>query len=269
MRPSQSAVPLLWVVLVVVLAGNLRLSKRITEKIMKARLVRVGWIALVLFACLPLMAAHAAKSQPKAETPDPVQAASPEWPSAELTLGIQARDSETEGIGDVLIPVWNPGGTGLLFVNPRTAFTDSDEQEVNLGIGFRQLLPNRNIILGANAYYDYRDVDYGNYDQWGVGVEMLSTWIDARANYYNPENKKLVVNTQTETTSSQSVRTSSSWSDVYPEDYGFYQDYVVTRTLTTETITRTFEQYQQALGGFDLELGTRLPLPAKPETVEA
>ncbi len=236
---------------------------------MRARLVRVGWVALVLFACFPLLAAHAAKSKPKAEAPDPVQVASPEWPSAELTLGIQARDSETEGMGDILIPIWNPGGNGLLFINPRTAVTDSDEQEVNFGIGYRQLLPNQKIILGANAYYDYRDVGYGNYDQWGVGIEMLSSWIDARANYYNPEDKKLVVNTQTETTSRQSTRTSSSWSDVYPEDYGFYQDYVVTRTLTTETITRTFEQYQQALGGFDLELGTRLPLPAKSETIEA
>ncbi len=236
---------------------------------MKARLVRVGWIASILFACLPLLAAHAAKATPKAETPDPVQAASPEWPSAELTFGIQARDSETEGIGDLLIPLWNPGGNGLLFLNPRTAITDRDAEEVNLGIGYRQLLPNQNIILGANAYYDYRDLDYGNYDQWGVGIEFLSSWIDARANYYNPENKKLVVDTQTETSSSQSARTSSSWSDVYPEDYGFYQDYVVTRTLTTETITRTFEQYQQALGGFDLELGTRLPLPIQSETLEA
>ena len=92
---------------------------------MRTRLVRVGWVALVLFACLPLLAAHAAKSNPKAETPDPVQIASPEWPSAELTLGIQARDSETEGMGDVLIPIWNPGGNGLLFINPRTAVTDT------------------------------------------------------------------------------------------------------------------------------------------------
>ena len=236
---------------------------------MRARLVRIGWFAAILFVCCPLLAAHAAKAKTKADKPAPVQPPSPEWPSAEITVGIQASESQTEGVGDVLIPLWNPGGNGLLFVNPRTAITDRDAEEVNLGIGYRHLLPNQKVVLGVNAYYDYRDLDYGHYDQWGVGFELLSSWIDARVNFYEPEDKKLVVASETETTSRQSVRTSSSWSDVYPEDYGFYQDYVVTRTLTTETFTRTFEQYQQPLGGYDLELGLRLPLPAKPEAFEA
>ena len=240
---------------------------------MKARLIRIGWFAAVLFLCCPLMAAHAAKAKSKAKDSSPppiaVEPAAPSWPAAELTIGIQTGDKETEGIGDVLVPVWNPGGNGLLFLNPRTAITDRDGEEFNLGVGYRQLLPKHKIILGANAFYDYRDTGNGSYNQWGAGVEMLSPWVDARANYYDPENKKIVVASQTETTSRQSSRTTSTWSDLYPEDHAIVQDYVVTRTLTTETFSQTYEQYQQPLGGYDLEIGLRLPLPAKPETVEA
>ena len=235
---------------------------------MKARLGCIAWIVALVFAVVPLSPSLAAKPKASAKAPPPPAAEPSSLPAAELTLGFQSRDSETEGIGDLLIPLWNPGGRGLLFLNPRTAVTDHSAEEGNLGIGYRQLLPNLDLILGVNAFFDYRDTSAGNYRQWGFGLELLSPWIDARANYYDPENKKLVVASETESTSRQSLRTTASWSDVYPEDYGFYQDYVLTRTLTTETFTRTFEQYQQPLGGFDLEVGLRLPLPVPAETAE-
>ncbi len=243
---------------------------------MKARPIRTLLLALVVFAFCPLWGVQAAKTKAKAkdkEAPPPVAAVetkpAAEWPAAELTVGFQTRDSETEGIGDLLIPLWNPGGTGLLFVNPRSAFTDHDAEEYNLGVGYRQLLPKQKVILGANAYYDYRDTGYAEYDQWGVGFELLSTWIDARANYYDPEDDRTLVGSRTETTTSQSARTSESWGDPHADDHAIVQDYTLTRTLTTTTTTKTFEQYQQALGGFDWEVGLRLPLPVKSETMEA
>lgn len=215
-----------------------------------------------------------AKAQPAARKEAKVPAAAPAassatWPAAELTLGIQAREAETEGIGDLLIPVWNPGGKGLLFLNPRAAFTDDDAEEANLGIGYRQLLPKQKVILGANAYYDYRDTGYSHYDQWGLGVELLSTWVDARANYYKPDDKQTLVASETETSTRRSVSTSEEWEDPYAQDHVVLQDYVVRRTETTITTTRTFEQFEQALGGYDWEIGLRLPLPLKPETLEA
>ncbi len=238
---------------------------------MNARLGRIVWVAVILSICGMLGASHAdtpkkPRSRAKAkESPPPVVVEEPAstWPTAELTLGFQVRDSETEGIGDLLIPVWNPGGNGLLFINPRSAITDHSAEEYNVGIGYRQLFPKHHFILGANAYYDYRDTSAGHYDQWGAGLELLSTWVDARVNYYDPEDKQLVVASETETSTRQYTRTSSAWLDPYAENHAVLQDYRVTQTLVTETSTRTFEQYQQPLGGIDWEIGLRLPIQAK------
>ncbi len=238
---------------------------------MNARLGRIGWVAMIVFTCGLLAASYAdapkkSRSRAKAkEAPPPVVVETPAstWPAAELTLGVQVRDSETEGLGDLLIPVWNPGGNGLLFLNPRSAVTDHSAEEYNIGIGYRQLFPKYNFILGANAYYDYRDTSAGHYDQWGAGLELLSTWVDARVNYYDPEDKQLVVASETETSTRQYTRTSSAWLDPYAEEHAVLQDYRVTQTLVTETSTRTFEQYQQPLGGVDWEIGLRLPIQAK------
>lgn len=241
---------------------------------MSARWIRLFTVALVVFMSCPLPPAQAAKAKTKAkakETPAPVvvEPAAAEWPVAEFTVGFQTRDSETEGIGDLMIPVWNPGGKGLLFLNPRTAITDHDAEEYNIGLGYRQLLPKQKIILGANLYYDYRDTGYNTYDQWGAGLEILSSWIDARANYYDPEDSTYVVDSQTETETRQYVEVSERFESPYAEEHAVLQDYVRTRTVVTESFSRTFEQYQQALGGYDWEIGLRLPLPVKQERLEA
>lgn len=231
---------------------------------MSARWVR-SFLAVLVLCAFGLTSAQGAKTKAKSkpkEAPPPAAAetGSAAFPPAELTIGFQTRDSETEGIGDLLLPLWSPGGTGLLFANPRTAVTDRDEAEGNLGLGYRQRLPKLDWIVGANLYYDYRDTKTLHYDQWGFGLELLSPWLDARANYYEPDDKRTVIASETETTASQSVRTTSGWDDPYAADHYVLQDYVTTRTRTTLTTTRTFEQYEQALGGHDWEVGLRLPI---------
>ena len=86
---------------------------------MSARWIRSFLVVLVVFAFGPLSAQAAktkAKSKAKEAPPPPaaVETEASAFPPAELTIGVQARDSETEGIGDLLVPIWNPGGTGLL-----------------------------------------------------------------------------------------------------------------------------------------------------------
>ena len=204
----------------------------------------------------------AAKTKPKKEAPPPEvsETEAPAFPPAELTVGFQARDSETEGIGDLLVPVWNPGGAGLLFLNPRTAITDHDGEEANIGVGYRQLLPKWNVILGANAFYDYRDTGAYNYHQWGFGLELLSQWLDARFNYYDPEDKTYVAATTTETSTRQSVRATTRWEDPYATGHEVRQNLLTIRQLTTTTTTRTFELFEQPYGGHDWEIGLRLPI---------
>ena len=235
---------------------------------MTSRWIRLWTFVLVVFLTCPLPPpAQAAKPKKSKSAPAAAQTAEKEWPPAELTIGFQTRDSETEGLGDLLVPLWNPGETGLLFANPRAAITDQDEEEGNLGVGYRQLLPGRAVIVGANAYYDYRDTDARHYDQWGVGFEILSAWIDARANYYDADDESQLVDRRTETATSQSEQYSSRWSAPYADEHSILQDYTTTRTLTTVTSTRTFEQFEAAYGGYDWEIGLRLPL--KTDSLEA
>ncbi len=235
---------------------------------MKARWIRLWTFVLVVFLSCPLPPpTQAAKPKKAKNAPPSAQTAEKEWPPAELTFGFQTRDSETEGLGDLLVPLWNPGETGLLFVNPRASITDQDAEEGNLGFGYRQLLPGRAVIVGANAYYDYRDADARHYDQWGVGFEILSAWIDARANYYDADDESQLVDRRTETATSRSEQYSSSWSAPYADEHSILQDYTTTRTLTTVTSTRTFEQFEAAYGGYDWEIGLRLPL--KTDSLEA
>ena len=203
------------------------------------------------------------RTEPAVET-QPKAAA---FPPAELTAGVQFRDDEAEGLGDVFVPAWR-FPSGLLFVNPRATRTDSDAEEYGVGLGYRQLFSRREVIVGANAYYDYRDTGHSTYDQWGAGLELLSRWLDARANGYWPEDTHHTVAEASESSTSRSTRTEEGWTDPYAADHEIAQSYVVEQTTRTTTTTRYYEQYEQALEGWDAEVGLRLPLPARARALE-
>lgn len=180
-----------------------------------------------------------------------------------LTLGGRIGESVAEGYLDVLQPLigW---GDGIVFFNPKLSGSDDDEQELSLGIGARALLPGLNAIAGINVFYDARRTAHDHtFDQIGVGAELLTTWVDARANYYWPDNKHERIDRTSDTTVSQSQ--SYSLSDIYARRHQFLQnETVVTRTTRT---TRYFDRFEEALEGYDAEVGVRLPyLPEWLET---
>jgi|GEM_PF-3367784 len=95
-------------------------------------------------------------------------------------------DGGTDANLDLLVPVWG-NERRLLFVNPNVRIDDNDGNEQNLGLGFRGMTDNGRFILGGNLFLDSMRSEYDQrYNQWGIGAEMLSHWIDLRANYYNP-----------------------------------------------------------------------------------
>ncbi len=165
--------------------------------------------------------------------------------------------------GDILVPLsFSAGGAWLLDV--RGSADDDSEQEFNLGLVRRWLIPERGMILGVNAYYDSRWTRHDNhFNQLGLGVEMLSRWVDARANYYLPEHKEELVDRLTNTTVETENR--SWWSDPYARGHRIRQKHVSeSRTITTR---RLYERREQAREGYDCEVGVRLPLPGRtPET---
>lgn len=60
----------------------------------------------------------------------------------------------------------------------------------SVGIGERYLLPSCNVVLGANIYYDYRNVHHHDLNQIGLGFEILSPNLDLRFNGYIPVGKQ-------------------------------------------------------------------------------
>ncbi len=87
---------------------------------------------------------------------------------------------------DAMFPVLR-SQSAMLLLNPRGVLLKDEEQELSVGFVGRQLLDRPSVILGVNAYYDARESEADNlFHQVGGGVEMLSRWVDARANYYHP-----------------------------------------------------------------------------------
>ncbi len=185
-----------------------------------------------------------------------------------LTVGGLTTEDYSEGIGDVVLPLYF-NGRGLVFINPRFSFTDRSEEEYNLGIGYRHLIRDNQAIVGANVFYDRRETALGSsFNQVGFGAEYLSHFIDARANVYLPLDRRELVNeftTQEESvTRSRSTGTKVRWDDPYAVGHDVRQNYEVRQVTrvraTTTTTTRHFREYEVALRGWDAEIGALLPI---------
>ncbi len=151
-----------------------------------------------------------------------------------LSAGGRFGDDTQEFVVDGLLPLWKPGNS-VLFLNLRGSFAEGSEQELNAGLVARHLFDCPEIILGVNAYYDQRwTQDENTFGQVGGGLELLSRWVDARANYYHPQTDEKVVFAEALTTTETSGR------------------------LVTTTTTQ-WRRYEEALSGFDAEIGVWLP----------
>jgi len=53
------------------------------------------------------------------------------------------------------------------------------------------------------------------FQQWGVGVECLTKWVDARANYYFGDDDQKLAKTRTDVSVSSSYSTSTAYTDLY------------------------------------------------------
>ena len=155
-----------------------------------------------------------------------------------LSLGARFSGNVQESFADVRWPAWQKP-SDVLMLDLRGTFMESVEQEVNAGLVYRHLSSKESMILGANTYYDGRWTENDNFfSQWGVGLECLTRYVDARANYYYPLTDAFVLEETSETALGEN------------------------RPSGGRTITRTtsyYSVYEEALEGFDLEFGVWLP----------
>jgi hypothetical protein len=159
-----------------------------------------------------------------------------------LTFGYQGSEHLNTGYIDSLAPLWTPG-TAAVFFNSRNILDDSGQYESAYGLVFRYRIPDQDVILGANVYYDSVDSGYSHhFDQLGIGLEVLTKWIDWRGNYYLPDQKKEAIQHRT-----RHDTTRTTQSDV-SED-------VITDTDRRENFTR----FESPLEGLNTELGFLIP----------
>ena len=121
-------------------------------------------------------------------------------------------------------------------------------------------------------FYDYGDYSGRGYHQFGVGFELLSKWVDFRANGYFPSHSVQSFGRYTtrRTSSKQTTFTGSAMSaDTVFIDGGEggidILETTTTMTTTTNThgtkrrVRRAFERREGSMPGFDVELGGLLP----------
>ncbi|MBR9970607.1 inverse autotransporter beta domain-containing protein [Magnetospirillum sulfuroxidans] len=133
------------------------------------------------------------------------------------------------GEADLFLPVVQDDDT-LLFASIRTRLDDEGGREGNFGLGLRHMLDD-GWNLGGYGYFDRRRSGQGNYfSQVTIGAELLGRDWDVRANAYIP-----VGTTHHQVESLNTAELSG-----------------------TSVIFRGGEEH--SLGGFDGEIGWRLPL---------
>ena len=200
--------------------------------------------------------AVSATSAPASDAAVPAENDLPLYPV--LTLGVLGGEDYFEGRADTLLPVWSMfDGNGLVLGNIRAAFGDAGAQELNIGLLYRHYVSDWNAILGANVYYDSRWTEHDSqFNQLGLGLECLTTWVDARVNVYIPENDKEFISEEVERVLESATETTR------------YEAYAVNNQIRElQTTTRinnyrisTIDVYEVPLKGVDAEIGVKLPL---------
>jgi trimeric autotransporter adhesin len=143
------------------------------------------------------------------------------------------------------VPFAQTPGISLGYAEARLNLTTSGANlGGNLLLGYRHYLQDSNLILGGYVGYDIRDTGLSTFSQVGAGVEVLGRNWEGRLNGYIP-----VGNTRN-MTSEVSSSLGSSLSNL-----NFQQNLLFATLQQTTQVDRSFES---ALGGMDVEVGTKL-----------
>ena len=212
-----------------------------TKQLRKTLAVGIGLFALA--SSLPATA-----GMPVYSGKDKIIAPEEEGPPlGSLTLGAKFSENLSSVFVDGITPFWAPGDF-VFFLSTKTSIDDNSERLGSYGLGARYLVPGRDIIVGANVFYDGFESQYGNhFDQLGIGAEVLTRWVDARMNFYIPEDDIF------ETQSYSKTDTSGGRTVVFRNGNN-----IVQRNTTSKT-KRTFKQYEGAISGFNAEIGFLVP----------
>lgn len=186
-------------------------------------------LAMVFINVITPIRAFAQEAAAGATSSAPVWSA---WVKAGGKYGWNDDAKRKLGALDFFIPLVQ-SKDDIWFAYARGKDASGPEGEWSLGGGYRRLM-NDNLILGCYGFFDtLRSVNQNNYYQGTFGIEALTRDLDFRVNGYMPSSKKSLMGTDY---SNPSVVISGT---------SIYTTYLAT--------------YEQALPGFDAEVGARIP----------
>jgi hypothetical protein len=146
-------------------------------------------------------------------------------------IDLEAKPGTKRSLGeaDLFIPMAQSADT-LLFASLRLRMDDNDSNEGNYGLGVRHMLDS-GWNIGGYGYFDRRRTEFDNhFNQVTLGVEALSQDWDLRANYYAPVGRRTHL-----------------------------VDALSTAEVSGTTVVFRGGE-ERSLGGFDAEIGWRVPL---------
>jgi hypothetical protein len=190
----------------------------------------------------------------------------------EATFGLELYQHEIDESLDTLVPLATPHD-GLLFLDPKFTLSDRLNPTIAVGIGYRHLFEGPKVILGGNLFYESDVSPYDqHYNEFGFGAEVLSRWVDWRANYYLPEQNSRGINSKQTVSLSRKVTSSNQalGPQITSDSVSFAGHNLIettngmNETLTTTNVTDTatthfWEQYESGMRGVDTELGFLIP----------
>lgn len=121
-----------------------------------------------------------------AQQADPAGVGAPLW-GPHLEVGGKAGTTGRSSTGEttLFVPLFQTFDR-LIYTDIRGTFGASGSQEVNAGLGIRQIIDNR-WIVGAYGFLDYRRSQYNNHFlQVTLGAELMTEHFNLRANAYLP-----------------------------------------------------------------------------------
>jgi hypothetical protein len=175
----------------------------------------------------------------KSEPEPPKRVWFPDEPAGSFTLGTMFSEDRSGVYLNGIVGIWSPQQRdAFLFLDAGFHYEDNGQVIWSTGLGFRKLWSGKDVIIGANVFWDAIDSEYENdIDQLGLGVEVLTRWVDLRFNYYLPEDDLFEIGSRT------SSRTRSSFGG---------------GGITRTTERSTFKRYESGLEGYNAELGVLL-----------
>ena len=99
-----------------------------------------------------------------------------------LDIGFEFREKGKSSLDIKAVNKLSENKDSAFFNQTSLSLHDNDET-INIGLGYRKLFNDDLLMLGSNVFFDYQFDE--SHARSGLGVEVISSGLDLKGNYYN------------------------------------------------------------------------------------